>query len=405
MTSETVGATQRRGERYGRNLVLLAGCQAVYYASVSIDLTLTALAGLMLAASPFFATVPLACLMASGTVCATFAGVIATRVGYARMLVAGGLAAVLGGLTCALAIYLGSFTLFCIGTAIVGVYRATGGYVRFLAADSVPEERRSNAMSFVLLGGLVAAFIGPLAATSTEHLAGPMYAGSYITASVITAISIPLVLLLRGLPEPLSGTGNSGPVAVRSVVRTLPFAQAMTCLVVASVVMTLMMAMAPIGSEDMGHSSTQSAAIIQWHLVGMFAPSLFSGLLLEWIGARWVSVMGAVALAIGSVVGMGGGTFSSMLVDLVLIGVAWNFLYVSGTAYLLRTYPSGRGGRVQGLAEGISSGLSVLASTLASTVYFTAGWGNSNIPGVVAAVLVTLVVVMRRRERVSERIA
>ncbi len=172
--------------------------------------------------------------------------------------------------------------------------------------------------------------------------------------------------------------------------------------------MTMIMAVGPLGSQHAGHSESLGAAIIQWHLVGMFAPAVVSGAVLSRIGPWWTSAIGTALFLVGSLVGLAGEAFVNFLVGLALNGVGWNFLYLAGTAFLVRCYPPGRGGRIQAVAEGLTSLSSVAASVSASTVFLLLGWRGTNGPVlVVSALLLVVLAVMaasgRRAAPAAER--
>jgi len=374
----------------GRTTWLLTACQALYFGCVSIDLTLTGVVGLHMAPTPVLATVPLSMILLLGTLGAFVAGPLTGKIGYPAVMVSGALAGAIGGLLSVYAVVTGSFVLLCVGTGIVGLYRATGGYIRFMAADRAPEGQKERALSFILAGGLVAALGGPLLATTSIGIFATPYAGAYLAVVVLALLTIPLIVAVGGPRAAVAEDGpKPAPVPVREVAGSRDFVTAFLLLVTAAAGMTLIMAVGPIGSQESGHSAHEGASIIQWHLVGMFAPSIFSGALMERIGRRWTAVAGCVLFVVGAVVGAAGTGFPNFLIALAANGVGWNLLFVSGSAYLIRTYPQGRGGRVQAIVEGFASAASVLASLFASAVYTALGWTQANVPLVVLGALLT----------------
>src|ERR1041384_1126220 len=176
----------------GRSTWLLVACQAFYFMGISIDLTLTAIVGLSLAPTPELATLPLATITTVSMVCSFGAGLLTSRIGYIRVMVIGALAAMAGAALSVIAVTTHSFWLLCVGTALVGAYRSTGGYIRFMAADRAPEGQRERALSFILYGGLVAAFVGPFMATTSSGFFTAQYAGAYFMVGVYAMLNIPL---------------------------------------------------------------------------------------------------------------------------------------------------------------------------------------------------------------------
>lgn len=375
----------------GRSTWILMACQVLYFAGISIDLTLTGIVGLKLAPSPSLATLPLAMITIVGTAGSVLTGLLVQRFGYPRVVAAGGLAAVIGGGLSVWAVQCDSFALLCCGTGVVGLYRATGSYIRYMAADCAPDGQRQRALSFILAGGLIAAFGGPLLATRSSHWFAAEYAGSYAVIAALAVLSIPLVLTVRMRVHVEPDTGQKlAPVPIHDVRRSRTFASGLLALAISGGVMTMIMAIGPIGSEQAGHSMAMGASIIQWHLVAMFAPSVLTGALLERVGTRWTAWLGAVALAAGAAAGVHGSAYANFLVALVLNGLGWNLLYTAGSAMMIECYPAGRGGRIQAVAEGVASGTAVVSSLTASAIFYAVGWRGASVAPLLLGLLLAL---------------
>jgi MFS family permease len=378
------------GGGVGRSTWILAVCQAFYFMGVSVDLTLTAIVGLKLAPNPAFATFPLAAITIVGTICSVGTGLLASRFGYIAVMVAGASFAVIGAALSVIAIWSGSFWLLCCGTGLVGAYRSTGGYIRYMAADRAPDGQRERAIAFILYGGLVAAFLGPFVATSTSGLLGAEYAGAYAMVGIFALTNIPLMLMLRlGKLRPKEKI-KLAPIPLSAVKASKEFYAGLFALASSGALMTMVMAVGPLCSHEMGYSSGIGAAIIQWHLIAMFAPAIINGNLLSRIGPGWMGVLGASLFSAGALSGALGATSSNLLLALALNGLGWNSLYLAGTTFLVRSYPPGRGGRIQAVAEGLGQLTGVLASLTASSVFFFLGWEGINL--LVLAISATLAV-------------
>lgn len=396
----------RSGPRLGRDIWILTACQFFYFIGTSIDLTLTAIVGLKVAPTLALATVPLGAMSVVGVAGSYGAGVLATRFGYTKVMVGGAATAVIGGLLSAWAVYVHSFPTLVAGTATVGLYKATGGYFRFLAADRSPAERRNQAISFVLLGGVLAAIVGPLVATATSHLLSVVFAASYLLVALVAAPVIPLVLLLRRDPASQRDAGAQGDsgtqgaavpkaeelpaVPIRVAARMPAFQQGLGLLLVAQGVMMLVMSSAPLVNTMAGHSMTDNATMVQLHLIGMFAPSLFSGSLVSRWGAGRTGLAGSALMAVGTLVGAFGTTTIELMTAMALVGVAWNIMYVAGTALIVTCYEPGTGGRVQAASEGLSGAFAALASVAASSALSLLGWQPINVIATVLSLVVLL---------------
>lgn len=285
MTGIPTGWRRYVGVGIGRSSWLLVACQTFYFMGISIDLTLTGVVGLALAPTPALATLPLATITIAGTVCSFIAGFLTASIGYVRVMITGAIAAMVGAALSVIAVSTHDFPLLCCGTALVGAYRSTGGYIRYMAADRAPSGQRERVLSFVLYGGLLAAFIGPFVATTSSAFFGAQYAGSYFMVGVYAMLNIPLLLAIRASGVRAKTDGEKPvPVPLAEVRGTRQFITGLLALAGSGAMMTMIMAVGPLGSQHAGHSSSMGATIIQWHLVGMFAPAVFSGNIVARIG-------------------------------------------------------------------------------------------------------------------------
>ncbi|MGP9542061.1 MFS transporter, partial [Glutamicibacter sp. AOP5-B1-3] len=245
---------------------------------VSIDLTLTGLVGMSLASVPALMTLPLSLIVVIGTVCSFIAGHAAARFGYRPVMVAGALTVVVGGTVSAIAVASHSFSLFCVGTALTGGYRAVGGFLRFVASEYAPPTKRERALALVMYGGIIAAALGPFAAVVAAKAAEQPYLGSCILIAILGIVA----LVLAATMPPATGRdreAHNSAIRIRERIGNPTFQQAVLVLAGSGLVMTLVMASGPLANDHAGHGSAVGAAMIQWHLVGMFAPSALSALL------------------------------------------------------------------------------------------------------------------------------
>ncbi len=380
----------------GRDLTLLFGAQTVYTMQVSIDLTLSALTGLALAPVPALATLPLSLVMASGVLCSLAAGYLTARWGYRRVMAVGALGAIAGGIFSLLAVLWGSFPVLCLGMVLMGVYRSTGGYVRFLAADLAKPGAVGRTLGIVLSGGLIAAFAGPFVALWASELWTVRFAGSFALVAILGVVALPLPLFVSR--EPVDTTRSGGrPTAIATAVKSPDFRTAVVVLSLSGALMTLVMAVGPLASVHAGHSEAEGASLIQWHLVAMFAPSLFVGELLRRWGSMRVAMLGALATSLGAVAGFGGTGMPFMLAALVLAGLGWNLLFLAGSALLVRSYKPGTGGRVQAITEGGTGLITVLASFGAAAVFNLLGWRLTNVPVLLLSVALLFGLLVRSK--------
>ena len=404
-------ATRRTDERRRRlNLALVVSAQALYVLIISVDLTLTGLVGYRLAPSHALATLPYALIFVAGTLSATPAALLMARVGRRNAFIVGASCAATGGLVSVAALTFDSFPLFCAGTAFVGAYQGFAVYYKYTAADDAPPHRRPRVVSYVVGAGVVAAVGGPFLAVASRELLPGSFAGAYALTSVLALVSIGVLLGLRlpaGPRADVSGPEEDAPHLaparpLRAVVAQPVFLVGVLGSSAAYFVMMLLMTAAPIAGELHHHSVEQNAMVIQWHLIGMFAPSLVSGLLVERVGAPRVLLAGTALGALAAAADVAGTSHVNFLIALGGIGVAWNVMHVSGTTLVIRSYrPNERTG-AQAAAESTSAVAATMGALGSGVLLDAVGWRALNVVALcVLAVpaLLTLAYLGARRAR------
>ncbi|GAA3720312.1 MFS transporter [Streptomyces tremellae] len=364
------------------DLLRLVASQTIYYGAVSVDLTLTSLAGLRLAPTPLLATLPLTLITGFGLVASVAAGLLTARIGYRAVMALGGGCAVAGGLLATAAVYADAFWLLCAATSLLGAYRSTGGYIRYLAADLAPAGRKERALSAVMYGGLVAAFLGPFAALAASRAFPVEFTGSYALVAVLGLTAVPLALTISREPRrdpAVDGGASRGPATFAESRGNPNLTAALVLLPLSGALMTLVMAIGPLANAHAHHPAGFGAALIQWHLVGMFAPALLGGELMRRIGPWHTALTGIGITVSGGLAGASGDGAAAMMAAMVCAGAGWNFTYLAGTAFLVRSYATGRGSRLQAVVEGATGAASVVASLLSATAFDTLGWRMSGV--------------------------
>ena len=361
---------------WNRNLVILVVAQATAVSGSVLIVTIGGLVGARLSTNPAFATLPLS-IMVLGTAFATvFAAMLMRRVGRRAGFTIGATIAALAGLLSAAGLYVGNFGIFCAGVGLWGINNAFVQQYRFAAAESVQPAFASRAISFVLLGPIVGAFLGPMLATTAQHwVASYEYMGSMLALGALQAVAI---VLLWGLREPaiVSDTTLAGVERpLRTIVMQPAYLVAMGASVVGYGVMNLVMTATPLSMHvHDGLSLEDTAWVIQSHVLGMYLPSFFSGVLIARVGVIRILVLGLAALLGMLVLGLSGHDVMHYWWALVLVGVGWNFLFVGGTALLVDTYRPSERFKAQAVNEFSVFGVSAAASLLAGTLIHSFGW-------------------------------
>lgn len=360
---------------WNRNLAILLLCQLIAVSGSVLIVTVGGLVGAELA-SGSLATLPVS-IMVVGTALATVFAAMLMRVSGRRVGFAIGAAiAASGGGLAAYALEAGSFALFCVGVGLYGVNNAFVQQYRFAAAESVAAPAAGRAISMVLLGAIGGAFCGPLLATGGEHLTGShAYAGSMLAMGALQLLAMALLLAIE---EPAAGgaapaEGVERPL--RAIVRQPAYLVAMLASVVGYGVMNLVMTATPLSMHvHDGLSLSDTAWVIQSHVLAMYVPSFFSGVLIARVGVVRILGCGVLALLAAAGIGLAGHAVAQYWWALVLVGIGWNFLFVGGTALLVDTYRPVERFKAQAVNEFSVFGVSAAASLGAGTLIHSWGW-------------------------------
>lgn len=380
-----------------RNARLLAVCQGLFIAAISIDLTLTALTGHMLAPNKALSTLPFALITVAGAAVTWFASLLMQRIGRRNGFTLGALAGAAGGGISVWAVFHSDFWAFCAGTALVGVFQAFAQYYRLAAADAVEPAAKTRAISVVMAGGVIAAIAGPALANASRDLFAPVtFAGAYLMVALLALLSAALLwAFYRDIDAPVhAGDTQAGLPArpLRDVARQPIFVAALANNVVGSVSMMFIMTAAPLAAVACSHTISDGAGIMQWHLVGMYAPALFAGALIQRFGLARILWAGMLLNVASALIAMGSPSLPAFYAALFCLGVGWNFMFVGGTTLLAQSYRPAERARAQGAAEMARYAATALATLAAGPALDTFGWEALNaamLPVVLAAGLMT----------------
>ena len=368
-----------------RNARILAICQGLFTCAISIDLTLTALTGYQLAPDKSLATLPFALITVAGAVVTWFAAFLIQRLGRRLSFALGALAGAIGGAISVWSVFHGHFWSFCIGTAGVGVFQAFAQYYRLAAADAVSAEFKSRAISTVLTGGVIAAVLGPaLASWSKDLFPTALFAGAYLMVALLSLLSMAVLLAfyrdteaaaaVQVAAEPALPARSTGEIARQPV-----FVAALANNVVGSMVMMFIMTAAPLAAVACHHGIDDGANIIQWHLVGMYAPSFFAGALIKRFGLGPIVLAGVALNLACALIAMASTSLPAFYVALLCLGVGWNFMFVGGTTLLAQSYRPSERARAQGLSEFLRYAATALATLAAGPLLEHYGWSALNL--------------------------
>lgn len=387
--------------RARRQIALLVCCQALLYVNSVTLITVNGLAGLVLAPSPIFATLPVTTYIvgaASMTVPASFAmGRFGRRAGF----LTGGACAIAGALLAAAAVHVGSFVLLCAGTLVMGFYNAFGQYLRFAAADvadAYDPQLKERAISWVLAGGIAGGILGPELSKHTLDALPVLYSGSYATLAAMAVVAM-LVASRLDIPVHRAATaGEARPlreIAAQPVLRVAVLVGA-----ISFGAMNLLMTATPLAMKVCGFGYPESADVIKWHVVAMFAPGFFTGNLVRRFGPLRMILAGCILMGATMGIAHSGVSYLHFWLALFTLGLGWNFMFTSATTLLTSTYRPAEKAKVQG-ANDLAFFLTMITSSAASGALLSStGWHDLNYyaaPFVLIAALATGWLLVRQR--------
>jgi MFS family permease len=385
-----------------RNVLILAGTQALFQTVSVMVITLSGVVGWMLAVDKSLATLPIAMMMVAAAVTMIPASLFMERYGRKAGFLLGAAFGTLAGLLAAVAIWRESFSLFVAANMLVGSYQAFAQYYRFAAADAASADFKSRAISWVIAGGIIAAVAGPNLVRFTQNVGTVPSALTYLTMVVLGILAM-LLLSRLALPQ-ASTTESSAPArALPAIMKQPIFLTALAGSAIGSAVMLLVMTATPLAMQICGQPIGAAASVIQWHVLGMFAPSFFTGNLIRRFGVLTVMSSGVVLLAGHVAIALSGIEYLHFLSGLILLGVGWNFLFVGGSTLLTEAYRPSERAKVQAAHDFLMYGAITVATFSSGSLLNHFGWQAVNLavlPFLALALLMILVLAMQRKRAV-----
>ena len=399
MVSPTPSTTATPSSFQARNLSLLVAAQALGGASPPIIISLGGLVGQQLSSNPTATTLPVSIYQLGLALSTLPAAWLMQRLGRRWAYVLGAVLGVVSGIIAAQGIAQSDFVTFCIGTALAGFYAACVQSYRFAAADAVGAPHlQAKAISRIMVGGLIAAIIGPQVVIWTrDALPATPFAGSFYSQAALAALALPILLLLR-LPAPQKQAivGTARPL--KAIAATPQFIEAAAAGVVSYGLMAFLMTAAPMAMVGCGHSVGEAALGIQWHVLAMFGPSFFTGRLIGRFGQRKITALGLVMIAASGLLALMGEGLSEFWGSLILLGVGWNFGFIGATAMLTACYTPAERTKVQALNDFLVFGTVAIASFGSGQLLHSVGWSGINIGMQPLVVIVLGIMVWQARK-------
>ena len=383
-----------------RNALVLAAAQALAGGNSVVIVGTAGIVGSTLAGKAL-ATVPVSTYVLGLWMATLPIGFIAKRYGRLATFELGALCGTIAGVLCCLAVLNASFVLLCVGTLFGGFYAAVHQSYRFAAADTASDNFKPKAISWVLAGGVFSAFVGPQLVILTKDLWQPhLFAASYLAQSGVAILS-GLVLLATRIPLPVDSRRRmSEGRPLVEIFRQPRLVVAVVCGVASYSMMNLVMTSAPVAMLDCNHSITDATLGLQWHVIGMFAPSFFTGALIGRFGTDRIAGCGLAIIALGALIALSGVALWNFWTALVLLGVGWNLAFVGGTALVTQCHRPNERNKVQAVNDFLVFGSMAIGSFSSGQLLASYGWNmvaEVVFPVVVAAGVLLIAVNLRSR--------
>ncbi|SEF22824.1 MFS transporter [Variovorax sp. NFACC27] len=369
-----------------RNLWLLAICQGLLLTNNVTFIAINGLVGLAIAPHGWMATLPVMSYVIGGALSTGLVARTQQRFGRRGSFQTGLAVALVSALLCCFAAVTRNFWLLCFATVIAGYYNANAGLYRFAAAELAAPEWREKAVSMVMAGGLIGAVAGPNLAKATREAFAVPFAGAYIALAAVALLSMAVMHFIAFPPAP-SRKESGGGRSLAEIARQPVFIVAAAAGALGYGVMNLLMAATPIAMQICSLPFSDAALVLEWHVIGMFAPGFFTGHLIRRFGV--LPVMGAgLLLNLGCIaIALSGVELHHFIVALFLLGVGWNFLFTGSTTLSLTAYAPEERDRAQGALNFCVFATLALTSFASGVLVTTQGWRLLNFGSLVPVVL------------------
>jgi len=384
-----------------RNALVLSAAQALAGANTTVVVATGGIIGSMLAPDPALATLPIS-VMAVGMWIGTLpVGMLAKAFGRRFGLQVGSAFGALAGVISFAAVVSSSFLLLLAGTLCAGLYAAAHQSYRFAATDTASTHFRAKAVAWVLAGGICAAVIGPQLVIFTQNLWPPyLFAGTFLAQSACALGAAAILALLKLPPVRAAARSFSDGRPLTEIIAQPRFIVAVACGVASFGLMNLMMTSAPLAMVMCNHSVGEAALAIQWHVIGMYAPSFFTGALIARFGVRALIASGLFLLVAAASVGLSGVELWNFWIALALLGLGWNFAFIGATTLVTECHGPRERNKVQAFNDFLVFGSTAIGSFSSGALLSRYGWAGVNdvvFPVVVVAAVLLVWNTLARR--------
>ncbi|MGB0204088.1 MAG: MFS transporter [Neptuniibacter sp.] len=362
-----------------RNVLLLSGCQALLTTGNILLVSVVALIGQGLTDNSSLTTFPVATQFIGLMMATIPASLIMKRIGRKNGFYLGNTVGICGALICVQTLTVSNFYMFSFGTFLLGIGIGFGTLYRFAAVEVCPEEQKSRAISFVMAGGVIAAIVGPQLAVSSQNMFGEaQFTGAFVGLVGLYCLALVMLFFTKIPKEDNSAQVGADQRPLIEIIRQPVFIVAVVVAMVSYVVMNLLMTATPLAMARCGYTFASAANVIEWHVLGMFVPSFFTGNLISRFGAYRVMYAGVVCNLLCILINLTGVSEWHFWSALLLLGIGWNFMFISATQLVTSSYQPAEKAKTQAANEFMVFSMVTVSALSSGWLEASYGWQAMN---------------------------
>jgi len=377
-----------------KNLFILALCQIFSFTAAPVTVFLSGIIGSQISPVKSLATLPMSISVVGIAIGAIIATKVMSLIGRKYGFILASTGNLLVSILAAYSIMYQNFILFCFANFFIGIGMAFTHQYRFAAAESVEKNMAPKAISIILFGGIISAFLGPSLANYTKDLVSEtLYVGSYLTLALLTFIPAILFLFYESKSKIETNLEYAGRSYIELILQPR-FIQAIAASAFGYAIMTFLMTATPISMHVMENMSlNKTSIVIQFHVAAMFLPSLLTGHLIKKFGHSNIIYAGVFLYSITLIASIFEQSFFNYMFALIFLGLGWNFLFISGTSLLVLTYKEEEKYKAQGMNDFVVYSIHAIGSLSAGIFIALTNWKTMNIiciPFIILIILATI---------------
>lgn len=372
------------------NLFLLALCQGLFLTNNVTFIAINGLVGLSLAPVGWMATLPVMGYVVGGALSTGLVAQSQAKWGRRVSFQLGLLVGLLSAVMCAYAAHTHNFALLTVATLVAGYYSANGQLYRFAAAELAEASFREKAVSWVMAGGLIGAIVGPNLAAKSKGWFETPFMGAYVALTVVAVLGMVLMHFVRFPPvaEKVKGSSDGRPLS--EIMKQPVFIVAAVSSAMSYGVMNLLMAATPLAMQVCGYQFSDAALVLEWHVIGMFAPGFITGHLIKKFGTLQIMGVGVLLNFVCIAVALSGTDVTQFLVALFLLGVGWNFVFTGSTTLSMTAWRPEEKDRGQAAINFCVFATMAITSFASGALVTTQGWAWLNYGSLIPVALIAL---------------